>query len=412
VGGQFAYAGFLNCATICTFSTLTRQWTPANQGLDGTIIDIALQNGEKISVVGDLDIKGTKTQMAHIESENTPWIPTSLDVSGSALTMILKNENDEVLVAGRNATTVFLGSWNGERLESLNVHLGKTSYIRQLLFIPIDSGSSIQGRYPSGTDTMLMAVGHLELPTLSASAALFDGSDWYPFLLSSSRIGEAGHISQMFTQSDCCTAEKIHHYLSVPAVILISIAISLGIIFCMASIGFLVMAFRKKRREGSTVPVNTSEPAYLKPRYTPTGFSAMLDSVVHIPAVPASSSKAIHHNASSGFSTSIEHSSDEYRLRNSSGLMAGASFGALVGMALRNSSSQPASDQHPQIYYAKFPFEAKEFGELSFETNTQIVVTDTSDQVWWMGYKDDGKVKMIALSIHFIYFFIYFFRVW
>ncbi|KAI8888712.1 hypothetical protein K501DRAFT_302145 [Backusella circina FSU 941] len=396
VGGQFAYAGFLNCATLCTFSTLTRQWTQANQGIEGTIIDIALQNGEKISVVGDLNIKGTKTQMAHIESENTPWIPTSLDVSDSALTMVLKNENDEVLVAGRNATTVFLGSWNGERFEALNVRLGSASYIRQLLFIPIDAGSSVQGRYPSGTDTMLMAVGHLELPTMSASAALFDGSEWYPFLLSSSQTGEAGHINQMFTQSDCCTAEKIHHYLSVPAVILISIAISLGMIFCMASIGFLIMTLRKKRKEGVTVPVNASEPAYLKPRYTPMGFSAMLDSVVHIPAAVPSSK--MHHQASSGFSTSIDQSSnDEYRLRNSSGLIAGASFSALVAMALRNSvSHQPASDEYPQIYYAKFPFEAKEFGELSFDTNTQIVVTDTSDHVWWMGYKDDGSGNPVS----------------
>jgi hypothetical protein len=51
----------------------------------------------------------------------------------------------------------------------------------------------------------------------------------------------------------------------------------------------------------------------------------------------------------------------------------------------------PATEDRPQLYAAKYPFDAKEFGELGFDADESIVVTDTSDNVWWMGYKVDGK---------------------
>lgn len=61
--------------------------------------------------------------------------------------------------------------------------------------------------------------------------------------------------------------------------------------------------------------------------------------------------------------------------------------------ALQNGETGPATEEHPQLYVAKYPFDAKEFGELGFESNEIIVVTDTSDSIWWMGYKDDGTGK-------------------
>ena len=66
-------------------------------------------------------------------------------------------------------------------------------------------------------------------------------------------------------------------------------------------------------------------------------------------------------------------------------------FSALLAAALRHNDEQPASEESPKVYYAKYPFEAKEVGELAFGANAPIVVTDMTDNVWWMGYIDDGK---------------------
>jgi hypothetical protein len=43
-----------------------------------------------------------------------------------------------------------------------------------------------------------------------------------------------------------------------------------------------------------------------------------------------------------------------------------------------------------QVYYARFPFGAREPGELEFQMNDKIYVLDNSDEVWWMGMVDNG----------------------
>ncbi|KAI9486979.1 MAG: cortical protein marker for cell polarity-domain-containing protein [Benjaminiella poitrasii] len=54
-----------------------------------------------------------------------------------------------------------------------------------------------------------------------------------------------------------------------------------------------------------------------------------------------------------------------------------------------NTKSSIATDEHPHLYYAKFDFSAREHGELGFEKGDPIIVVDSSDDIWWMGYKAD-----------------------
>lgn len=42
------------------------------------------------------------------------------------------------------------------------------------------------------------------------------------------------------------------------------------------------------------------------------------------------------------------------------------------------------------IYYAKYPFRAREIGELGFKTGDRILVVDQSDDIWWMGVIQDA----------------------
>ncbi|KAG0212589.1 hypothetical protein BGX28_006025 [Mortierella sp. GBA30] len=43
------------------------------------------------------------------------------------------------------------------------------------------------------------------------------------------------------------------------------------------------------------------------------------------------------------------------------------------------------------IYYAKFPFRAREIGELGFKAGERILVVDMSDDIWWMGVIQDAN---------------------
>ncbi|KAG0239568.1 hypothetical protein BGX31_002640 [Mortierella sp. GBA43] len=43
------------------------------------------------------------------------------------------------------------------------------------------------------------------------------------------------------------------------------------------------------------------------------------------------------------------------------------------------------------FYYAKYPFHAREIGELGFQAGERILVVDMSDDIWWMGVIQDAN---------------------
>jgi len=47
------------------------------------------------------------------------------------------------------------------------------------------------------------------------------------------------------------------------------------------------------------------------------------------------------------------------------------------------------------IYYAKYPFRAREIGELGFKAGERILVVDMSDDIWWMGVIQDASGKQM-----------------
>ncbi|KAF9976783.1 hypothetical protein BGZ73_007787 [Actinomortierella ambigua] len=47
------------------------------------------------------------------------------------------------------------------------------------------------------------------------------------------------------------------------------------------------------------------------------------------------------------------------------------------------------------IYYAKYPFRAREIGELGFSAGEKILVVDNSDDIWWMGVIQDENGQQI-----------------
>lgn len=278
------------------------------------------------------------------------------------------------------------------------------------MYLPVDASPS-KSRYPSGSDTVLMAVGHLDLPQFgSASAALFDGTKWYPYVLTSTANGTGGLIRSTISITACCTPKSVRNYLSVPAVILISIAISLAILFFLMALSFLYL-FLKRR---NNVKYEAAPMQEWKPKHRPSSLLAMLDAAQLTDsaflavgaagaagAAGAGAGASKQRDSSTGYTTALDGRgqqsmdiSDTSRLRSSSGFstsMSSVPFSVLMANAVKsNDEPTAASDETPKIYYAKYPFEAKEFGELAFTAQTTIIVTDTSDDVWWMGYKDDG----------------------
>lgn len=71
-------------------------------------------------------------------------------------------------------------------------------------------------------------------------------------------------------------------------------------------------------------------------------------------------------------------------------------FKSVMAIAIQNNTKFPvATEENPHLYYAKFDFTSREHGELGFEKASPIIVVDSSDDIWWMGYKADSKLKKI-----------------
>lgn len=434
VGGQFSFAGMLNCDGICVLSLETRQWTQPNQGISGTVNDMYIDDTTRLlTVAGNLTVnQNIQTSLASIDttSNTATWDAAPLNEQYTSPTALLYDSDKQFLITGKKNDATYIAKWNGQDFSSIDTTLGASSVIHQMLWMPIASDSATStSRYPSDSDTMLMAVGHLVLPNLksSYSAALFDGSSWHPYLLSATSAGSPGRIDRMFTAAACCNASyKTRRYLSVPAVILISIAISLGILFLLIACAFMYM-FLKRR---NNPPKYYADPMKeWKPKYRPTSLLAMLDAANlngtdtavasgagGAAALAAAGNEKQVDTKTTGYSTALdganapthrgqtsmdmsEAAAATARYRNSSGFSMGLGlpFSVLMANALRsNDTSAEATEDSPKVYYAKYPFDAKEFGELAFDAQTPIVVTDTSDNVWWMGYKDDGSGNPVS----------------
>jgi hypothetical protein len=82
-------------------------------------------------------------------------------------------------------------------------NLGTDTEIHQLLLVPVVNSNSNENRYPNGTQNMLLAVGHLHMVDYgNASAALFDGIKWHPYLLTTQLDGQPGEIYQVIHAMD------------------------------------------------------------------------------------------------------------------------------------------------------------------------------------------------------------------
>ncbi|KAL0136191.1 cortical protein marker for cell polarity-domain-containing protein [Mucor lusitanicus] len=420
VGGDFAFAGMLNCDGLCVLSLETRQWTQPNQGISGTVNDMYMDETTRLlTVVGNLTVnQNSPTSLASIDttSNTATWTAAPFNEQYTAPSALLYDSDNQFLLTGSKNNATWVAKWDGHSFVAMDTALdGSSSVIDQLLWIPItsDSAASVP-RYPSDSDTMLMAVGHLVLPGFksSYSAALFDGSTWHPYLLSATSTGSPDPSLSL------CAA-----------VILISIAISLGILFLLIACAFVYM-FLKRRHHP---PKYYADPMKeWRPKYRPTSLLAMLDAAnlngtdtavatttgagAGAMAAAAVGNDKQADSKTTGYSTALddahapthrgqtsmdmsEAAAATARYRNSSGFSMGLGlpFSVLMANALRsNDTSSEATEDAPKVYYAKYPFDAKEFGELAFDAQTPIVVTDTSDNVWWMGYKDDGSGNPVS----------------
>jgi hypothetical protein len=185
-------------------------------------------------------------------------------------------------------------------------------------------------------------------------------------------------------------------YLSIAAVILISIAISTGILFTMSALGLLFM-YRQHHKYSvgpEPMPAWSAKQHRLIDTYGLFGAGAVSNAAAV--AGPSTTSRQVDHEGDLGMSPTTTIVNNPLPiLTAASAATAVKPFDTLVALAKSNHSDN-VSEAQPKLYFAKYEFKAQGYGELSLQAGETVVVTDTTDNVWWLGYKDGGEGQPIS----------------
>jgi hypothetical protein len=251
VGGAFSSAGSLGCPSVCVFSTSAGQWNRPGSTLTGTTNAMIWASTNTLIVAGDLAINGVSTPVATFDVKSSTWsaITGASQIPGPVSALVAANGDASQLWAAGTAKNgaPFLAKFDGTNWNSPNTALGSGSNIRGLQVLSLTTSHSSSSLVPS--KETLMITGAINVTGFgNASAVLFNGTAYEPFILTSTNSNTGGSISQFFSQKQNFFSTPGRH-IATGFVVLIALAIALGLIFLLVVAGVIAERLRK-RREG------------------------------------------------------------------------------------------------------------------------------------------------------------------
>lgn len=201
VGGRFDRAGSLPCPGICVFEN--GQWNQPGSGIGGSVSALTWQGTDTLLVGGNLTINNNATSLANYDTTKMQWTAlngAAENVPGPVTALARANNGaSEFWVAGKSINgSAFLVKYDGNSYHSIGDMLGKQTTILGLSILELGNSHDDNDLVPSGM--ILLVTGQLNLPAFgNASAVLFNGTTFSPFILSTSR-NSAGSLSQLFSE--------------------------------------------------------------------------------------------------------------------------------------------------------------------------------------------------------------------
>ncbi len=200
VGGNFATAGSLGCPAVCVFRN--GAWNQPGSELGGSVSAFAWQGNDQLLAGGNLTINNNATTLATYDTSKTEW--KALDAASSVpgpVTALGPADNDASVfwVAGKSTNgSAFLMKYDGSKFRSIGDSLGKETTILGLSVLQLSKNHESSDLVPS--NTVLLVTGQLNLPDFgNVSAALFNGTTFSPFILSTSGNGP-GSLTNLFSE--------------------------------------------------------------------------------------------------------------------------------------------------------------------------------------------------------------------
>ncbi|KAI9813047.1 MAG: hypothetical protein M1827_004267 [Pycnora praestabilis] len=247
IGGNFDSAGSLSCPSVCYYSG--SQWNRPGTNLGGSVAALTWSNNNKLVAGGNLTVNDEATSVATYDTNAKTWsvLAGNDSIPGPVTALTAANDQaSEFWVAGLGTNgSAFLMKYDGTNWHTVGDTLGKSTTIRGLQVLSLSQDHAQNDLVPQGQT--LVITGQLDLPSFgNASAALFNGTTFSPFILSTTANNNPGSLSQIFSAKQNYFSSSGSH-LKVIFVVLIALAIALALIFILVTIGIIAERLRRKR---------------------------------------------------------------------------------------------------------------------------------------------------------------------
>ncbi|KAG9120020.1 hypothetical protein FRC07_004660, partial [Ceratobasidium sp. 392] len=368
VAGSFAGAGLLTCAAVCSWNVQNNQWSALGAGIKGDVSSVAYAGGkaELLIVGGTLSLAdGTSAYVAQYSFDNNTWsaVGPATGIPGPVTAISVDNLNSSsIFVAGRasDGSAPFLTHWNGVQWSAISTSFSGSTEVTQLTMVPLssphDSNSVLEN------NRALFMSGSLASDSFgTASTALFDGSNVYPFISTSSSSGSAGFVSGLFYSVSSFSFDP-RKFLPRGVVILISIAIAAGIVFLLLLIGVLWTIFSRREdqpQEEFVEQEGDDDSLHHRPSSLLEHINAATRNTIIGGGIFAGAEKATSPDPTDG--THVGEDDD--------------------GMGTGEAYNDP--DGEGRVAKARYSFVPSGDGELLLTEGAQVTVLDDRDSAWW-----------------------------
>ena len=204
VGGSFDTAGSLGCPSLCIFEN--GAWNPPGSGIGGSVAAMTWQGStaDKLLVGGNLTAGNNATSLATYDVTKNQWEEVSgaaANVPGPVTALAPANSDASSFWAAGKSTngSAFLVKYDGTSYTSVGDTLGNKTTILGLSVLQLSKNHASNNLVPE--NMILLVTGQLNLPSFGdASAALFNGTTFSPFILATSG-NNPGSLSQLFSEN-------------------------------------------------------------------------------------------------------------------------------------------------------------------------------------------------------------------
>jgi hypothetical protein len=203
VGGSFSSAGSLACPAVCVFGTTSSQWNRPGSNLAGIANAMTWASTNSLIVGGSLSVNGGNISLATYDAKAQTWSAANgaNAIPGPVTALAAANSDASELWVSGTATngSAFLMKYDGSTWNSVGDVLGSGTDIRGLQVLSLTTNHASSALVSAGQTLML--TGALNIPGFgNASAALFNGTNFQPFALTTTSSNTGGSLSQIFSQ--------------------------------------------------------------------------------------------------------------------------------------------------------------------------------------------------------------------